>query len=144
VEGAGRLAERDDPRVSELLEQALRADGVDVRTNAQATRVSVDSDVRVVGLDDGSTVRGERLVIATGRRPRSAEIGLETIGITLDPQRPGPIPIDEHCRVADGVWAAGDCTGVMLFTHLAKYQARSPWRTWPDGRWWPTTGRSRG
>jgi len=124
VQGAKRLAEREDPRVSELLEQALRADGIDVRTGTQATRVSVDGDQRVVELDDGSTVRGERLVIAVGRRPRSAEIGLETIGITLDPQRPGPVPVDERCRVVDGVWAAGDCTGVMLFTHLAKYQAR--------------------
>jgi pyruvate/2-oxoglutarate dehydrogenase complex dihydrolipoamide dehydrogenase (E3) component len=124
VQGSARLADREDQRVSELLEQSLQADGIDVRTSAHATRVSVDSDVRVVELDDGSTVRGERLVIAVGRRPRSAEIGLETIGITLDPKRPGPVPIDEHCRVADGVWAAGDCTGVMLFTHLAKYQAR--------------------
>jgi pyruvate/2-oxoglutarate dehydrogenase complex dihydrolipoamide dehydrogenase (E3) component len=124
VQGADRLAEHDDPRVSELLEQGLRADGVDVRTSAQATRVSLDCGVRVVELDDGSTVRGEQLLIATGRRPRSTDIGLETIGITLDPHRPGPIPVDEHCRVADGVWAAGDCTGVMLFTHLAKYQAR--------------------
>ncbi len=124
VQGSERLVEREDQRVSELLEQTLRADGIDVRTAAQATRVSVEGGDRVVALDDGSTVRGERLVVAVGRRPRSAELGLETIGITLDPQRPGPIPIDEHCRVADGVWAAGDCTGVMLFTHLAKYQAR--------------------
>ena len=124
VQGAERLADREDERVSELLAQALSADGIDVRTGAQATRVSIDGGERVVELDDGSSVRGERLVIAVGRRPRSAGIGLETIGVTLDPQRPGPIPIDERCHVADGVWAAGDCTGVMLFTHLAKYQAR--------------------
>ena len=124
VQGAERLADREDERVSELLGQALSADGIDVRTGAQATRVSVEGDERVVELDDGSSVRGERLVIAVGRRPRSAEIGLETVGVTLDSQRPGPVPIDERCRVADGVWAAGDCTGVMLFTHLAKYQAR--------------------
>jgi dihydrolipoamide dehydrogenase len=60
-------------------------------------------------------------VVAVGRRPRTHDIGLETIGV--EPGR-GGIPIDEHCRVADGVWAAGDCTGVMLFTHMAKYQAR--------------------
>jgi pyruvate/2-oxoglutarate dehydrogenase complex dihydrolipoamide dehydrogenase (E3) component len=124
VQGSERLVEREDQLVSELLEQTLRADGIDVRTRAQATRVSVEGGERVVALDDGSTVRGERLVVAVGRRPRSAELGLETIGVTLDPQRPGPVPIDEHCRVADGVWAAGDCTGVMLFTHLSKYQAR--------------------
>jgi pyruvate/2-oxoglutarate dehydrogenase complex dihydrolipoamide dehydrogenase (E3) component len=124
VQGSEWLADREDRRVSELLAQALRADGIDVRTNAHANRVSVEGGERVVELDDGSTVRGERLVVATGRRPRSTDIGLETIGITLDPLRPGPVPIDEHCKVADGVWAAGDCTGVMLFTHMSKYQAR--------------------
>jgi pyruvate/2-oxoglutarate dehydrogenase complex dihydrolipoamide dehydrogenase (E3) component len=121
VQGSDRLAEREDPRVSELLREALDADGIDVRTGVQANRVELDGDVRVVHLDDGSQVGGERLIVAVGRRPRRAEIGLETIGMA--PGR-GGIPIDEHCRVADGVWAAGDCTGVMLFTHVAKYQAR--------------------
>jgi dihydrolipoamide dehydrogenase len=124
VQGADRLAEREDERVSELLQRSLAADGITVRTRAHATRVTLDGDARLVELDDGSSVRGERLVVAVGRRPRSADIGLETIGVPLDRDRPGPIPIDERCRVADGVWAAGDCTGVMLFTHLAKYQAR--------------------
>jgi dihydrolipoamide dehydrogenase len=124
VQGADRLADREDPRVAELLAQSLTADGITVRTGTQATRVSVQGGARVVELDDGSTVRGEQVVVAVGRRPRSAGIGLETVGVELDPDHPGPIPIDEHCRVADGVWAAGDCTGVMLFTHLAKYQAR--------------------
>ena len=72
-------------------------------------------------LEDGSELRGERLIVAVGRRPR------ERGHRPGDGRRaPGPhgIPIDEHCRVTEGVWAAGDCTGVMLFTHLAKYQAR--------------------
>lgn len=59
--------------------------------------------------------------MAIGRRPRSHGIGLETIGV--EPGKHG-VPINHHCRVSEGVWAAGDCTGVMLFTHLAKYQAR--------------------
>ncbi len=59
--------------------------------------------------------------MAVGRRPRSA--GWASRRSASSPGAHG-IPIDEHCRVADGVWAAGDCTGVMLFTHLAKYQAR--------------------
>ncbi len=121
VQGAQRLADREDERVSELLTETLRADGIEVRTGVHAQRVDLEGDARVVRLDDGSTVHGERVVVAVGRRPRSAGIGLEKIGLA-----PGPrgVPIDEHCRVADGVWAAGDCTGQMLFTHLAKYQAR--------------------
>jgi dihydrolipoamide dehydrogenase len=60
------------------------------------------------------------LLIATGRRPRVHGIGLETIGI--EPDERG-IAIDERCRVVDGVWAIGDVTGVMPFTHVGKYQA---------------------
>jgi dihydrolipoamide dehydrogenase len=122
VQGSDRLADREETRVSELLEQSLARDGVVVRTGVHAQRVSRDGDARVIELDDGSSVRGEALVIAVGRRPRGRDIGLETIGVS--PTERGAVPIDERCRVADGVWAAGDCTAVALFTHLAKYQAR--------------------
>ncbi len=121
VQGSPRLADREDERVSELLAETMRSDGIDVHTGVHAQRVRADGDRRVIELDDGSELRAERLIVAVGRRPRSADIGLETIGVDPDPKG---IPINEHCRVADGVWAAGDCTGVMLFTHLAKYQAR--------------------
>ena len=65
-------------------------------------------------------MRGERLIVATGRRPRTEGLGLETLGIEAE----RGIPVDERCRVADGVWAAGDVTGIQLFTHAGKYQAR--------------------
>jgi dihydrolipoamide dehydrogenase len=122
VQGATRLAEREDDRVSEVLADALSADGIDVRTGVQGQRVRLEGDERILALSDGSEVRGERLLVAVGRRPRSHDIGLETIGVS--PGERGGIPVNEHCRVADGVWAAGDCTGLMLFTHFAKYQAR--------------------
>jgi pyruvate/2-oxoglutarate dehydrogenase complex dihydrolipoamide dehydrogenase (E3) component len=121
VQGAARLIPREDQRVCELLTDALRETGIDVHLDAHAQAVRRDGDERVIRLDDGRELAGEQLIVATGRRPRSHGIGLETIGV-----QPGGhgIPIDGHCRVTDGVWAAGDCTGVMLFTHLAKYQAR--------------------
>jgi pyruvate/2-oxoglutarate dehydrogenase complex dihydrolipoamide dehydrogenase (E3) component len=122
VQGSPRLVEREDERVSELLLESLEGDGVTVRTGAHAQQVARDGEQTVLTLDDGSTLRGERLVVAVGRRPRGHDIGLETIGAA--PGEHGEVPIDEHCRVADGVWAAGDCTGVMQFTHVAKYQAR--------------------
>jgi pyruvate/2-oxoglutarate dehydrogenase complex dihydrolipoamide dehydrogenase (E3) component len=121
VEGADRLAEREDEEVCALLRAGLEGDGVDVHTGAHATRVGREADQRVVTLDDGTELRGEQVVVAVGRRPRARGIGLETIGLDGDLRA---IPVDEHCRVADGVWAAGDCTGVALFTHVAKYQAR--------------------
>ncbi|MGA9860461.1 MAG: NAD(P)/FAD-dependent oxidoreductase [Solirubrobacteraceae bacterium] len=122
VQGADRLAEREDERVCALLRDGLTADGIDVHTGVQATRVAITGDEREVTLDDGTRLRGDRVLIATGRRPRATDIGLETIGVQPGPR--GGIPVDTHCRVAEGVWAAGDCTGVMQFTHVAKYQAR--------------------
>ncbi len=122
VQGSERLAEREDARVSELLLESLSADGITVRTGAQATRVAREDAETVVTLSDGSSLRAQRLIVAVGRRPRGHDIGLETIGV--DRGEHGEVPVDEHCRVADGVWAAGDCTGVMQFTHVAKYQAR--------------------
>jgi dihydrolipoamide dehydrogenase len=122
VQGAARLADHEHPRVSELLNDALEEAGVAVRTGAQVTAVAREGAATVVTLGDGSQLRGERLVVAVGRRPRGHDIGLETIGVQPGPR--GAIPVDNHCRVADGVWAAGDCTGILQFTHLAKYQAR--------------------
>jgi pyruvate/2-oxoglutarate dehydrogenase complex dihydrolipoamide dehydrogenase (E3) component len=121
VQGADRLAEREDEHVGALLREALDADGIDVRTSVQAQRVRLQDGRRVVSLDDGTELRGEQIVIAVGRRPTAENIGLETIGVQSGPLG---IPVDEHCRVAEGVWAAGDCTGKMQFTHVAKYQAR--------------------
>jgi dihydrolipoamide dehydrogenase len=57
--------------------------------------------------------------VATGRRPRAAGLGLETVGVTAGPHG---IPVDAHLRVADRVWAVGDVTGVRLLTHVGKYQ----------------------
>ncbi len=122
VEGSERLLAREEPRVSQLLAETLERDGVDVRTGVRAERVARRDGVRVVGLSDGREVRGEQLVLAVGRRPRGRDIGLETLGVT--PTDAGAVPIDEHCRVSENVWASGDCTATALFTHVAKYQAR--------------------
>ena len=122
VQGAEQLAEREGAHVGELMHDALAGDGVDIHLGAQAQHVRRDGAERVVGLDDGTELRGEQLIIAVGRRPRGHDIGLESISVS--PTERGAVPIDEHCRVADGVWAAGDCTGKPQFTHVAKYQAR--------------------
>jgi dihydrolipoamide dehydrogenase len=99
----------------------MREAGIEIRLDAHATAVRREDDERVVVLEDGQELRAEELVVSVGRRPRAQGLGLETLGV--EPSE-GGIPIDERCRVTDGVWAAGDCTGVMLFTHVAKYQAR--------------------
>ena len=64
-------------------------------------------------------MRGDHLLLATGRRPRVDGIGLDTVGVHAD--RHG-IPVDAHLRAGDGLWAIGDVTGVRLLTHVGKYQ----------------------
>lgn len=122
LERSGNLLSREDPRVGELIAEELTQDGIDVRTGVTATRTTKNGNVIDVSLDDGSQLICDVVVIGTGRRPRTTNLGLDTIGIT--PGDKGEIPIDDHCCVAEGVWALGDVTAVMPFTHVAKYQAR--------------------
>jgi dihydrolipoamide dehydrogenase len=121
VQGADRLADREAPEIGDALADILAEDGVDLRLSVHAERVRVEGDHRIVSLDDGGEAAGEALIVATGRRPRTADLGLETVGI--EPTRRG-IEIDERCRAAEGVWAVGDVTGIAAFTHVAKYQGR--------------------
>jgi dihydrolipoamide dehydrogenase len=115
------LAAREDPRAGELLADILREDGVELVLGRRATAVRVEGRERVVELDSGEEARGEVVVVAVGRRPRTRDLGLETVGITPGPRGLG---VDERCRAGEGVWAAGDVTGVAMFTHVGKYQAR--------------------
>jgi dihydrolipoamide dehydrogenase len=121
VQGAERLADREAAEIGDALAEILEEDGVDLRLAVHAQSVRVESGRRIVSLDDGTEVAGEVLIVATGRRPRTADLGLETVGI--EPTRRG-IEIDVRCRAADGVWAIGDVTGIAAFTHVAKYQGR--------------------
>ncbi len=73
----------------------------------------------VLELGDGREVRGERLLVATGRRPRVAHIGLETVGIAPDPRG---IRVDERGCAGDRLWAIGDVTGTWPLTHVGKYE----------------------
>ena len=121
VQGAERLADRETAEIGDYLYEILTGDGIDVRLGVHAQAVRRDGMSRIVELDDGSEAAGEVVIVAVGRRPRTQELGLETVGI--EPTRRG-IEVDERCRAGDGVWAIGDVTGVAAFTHVAKYQAR--------------------
>jgi dihydrolipoamide dehydrogenase len=74
----------------------------------------------VVDLEDGRSARGDRLLVATGRRPRVDDIGLESVGIEPDVHG---IPVDGRMSAGDGVWAVGDVTGILPLTHVGEYQA---------------------
>jgi pyruvate/2-oxoglutarate dehydrogenase complex dihydrolipoamide dehydrogenase (E3) component len=122
LERSGRLLSREDPRPGELTEQYLRGDGIDVRTSATARRVRRDGTDTVVELDGGGELRCDVIVVGTGRAPRAADLGLDSVGVELGER--GELRVDEHCRAADGIWALGDVTAIMPFTHVAMYQAR--------------------
>jgi pyruvate/2-oxoglutarate dehydrogenase complex dihydrolipoamide dehydrogenase (E3) component len=121
VERSPRLLSREEPRVSELLSQTLQTECIDVRVGVQATSVAAGPGTRTVKLSDGSEASARELLVATGRTPRSEGLGLESVGVG---HGRGGIEIDERCRAGEGIWAIGDATAVMPFTHVAKYQAR--------------------
>ncbi len=73
----------------------------------------------VLELEDGRELRGDRLLVATGRRPRTDGIGLETVGIETDGHG---VPVDAHMRAGERLWAIGDVTGIWPLTHTGKYQ----------------------
>jgi pyruvate/2-oxoglutarate dehydrogenase complex dihydrolipoamide dehydrogenase (E3) component len=122
LERSGRLLSREDPRPGELTEQYLREEGIDIRTGASAVRARKDGADTVVEVDSGDEVRCDVIVVGTGRTPRARDLGLENVGIELGGR--GEVMVDERCRAGEGVWALGDVTGVMPFTHVAMYMAR--------------------
>jgi pyruvate/2-oxoglutarate dehydrogenase complex dihydrolipoamide dehydrogenase (E3) component len=118
VEGADRVLPLEEPEASAVVASTLTADGVAVRAGRRATAVSRTAGRTVVTLDDEATVAGEELLVAVGRRPSTAGLGLSCYGLA------GPaVAVDDRCRAAPGLWAVGDVTGVGAFTHLAVHQA---------------------
>ncbi|HEV7653523.1 MAG TPA: NAD(P)/FAD-dependent oxidoreductase [Mycobacteriales bacterium] len=121
VERGDQLLAREPRPLGEAIATALAADGVDVRVGAGAERARLDGGEYALDLTDGSQVRGDRLLVAAGRRPRVAGIGLETVGITPDPHG---IPVDDRLSAGPGLWAVGDVTGLWQLTHVGEYQGR--------------------
>ncbi|MEU4361954.1 NAD(P)/FAD-dependent oxidoreductase [Promicromonospora sp. NPDC023987] len=122
VQRSPRLLAREEPPVGDLTQNLLNEMGVQVRNGTSPTRARAEGADSVLDLDDGTSVRGDVVILATGRAPRTDGLGLDTAGVRLGER--GEIMVDEHCRAAEGVWAIGDVTAVMSFTHVAKYQGR--------------------
>jgi pyruvate/2-oxoglutarate dehydrogenase complex dihydrolipoamide dehydrogenase (E3) component len=119
VEGAEHLLAREPAALGEALGEALRRDGIELVLGMHATAASRDGDDFVLGLEDGRELRGDHLLVATGRRPRVEGIGLETVGI--DPDARG-VQVDSQMRAGERLWAIGDVTGILLLTHVGEYQ----------------------
>ncbi len=122
VETLGRLAGAEAPFVGEVLADSLRRMGADVRLGVEAELAERTGEGLSLRLSDETTVEADRVLLATGREPQAAGLGLEKIEVEVGPD--GNVPVDSTCQVAEGVWAAGDVTGVACHTHLANYQAR--------------------
>ncbi|HET8639755.1 MAG TPA: NAD(P)/FAD-dependent oxidoreductase [Solirubrobacterales bacterium] len=124
VERSERLLMREEPFAGAQVEAALgERHGVDVRTGTLARLVEADGSGIAVELDDGDRVRAAELLVAMGRKPRSAGIGLETVEV--EPGDQGFLDADTRLRVGgrDWLYAVGDVNGRALFTHMGKYQA---------------------
>jgi pyruvate/2-oxoglutarate dehydrogenase complex dihydrolipoamide dehydrogenase (E3) component len=121
VEVADRLLAVEEPESSELLERVFRAEGIGVETGCKVERVEHDGAFFTLHLSGRSPVRAERLLVATGRRPDLAGLGIASIGLD---EKARAITVDDRLRAAPGVWALGDATGHGAFTHISMYQSR--------------------
>ena len=121
VEGMDHVLPREPKPLGDALGTALEADGIELHFGEQATAVRHEGGDYVIEFAGREELRGDRLLVATGRRPRVDDLGLDTVGV--EPTRQG-IPVDDRMRVADRLWAIGDVTGVWPLTYIGKYQGR--------------------
>jgi pyruvate/2-oxoglutarate dehydrogenase complex dihydrolipoamide dehydrogenase (E3) component len=121
IEQGARILPDEAPEIGDLLGRYFRAEGIDLVLGGEVIGVARQGLGTRVVIGGHDTRLVERVIVATGRRPRVDDIGLESVGIV-----PGDtgIEVDERCRAAAGIWAVGDVTGVGQFTHVASYQGR--------------------
>jgi len=130
IDAGPRLVTQFEPFASEELSEAFEEEGITVVLDASVARASRDAadgegeGPVTLALDDGRTFTGDELLVATGRRPNTTDVGIDAVGL-----EPGePVEVDDQLRAAgvEGGWlyAIGDCNGRTLLTHMGKYQAR--------------------
>lgn len=121
---AERIAPFEEPEISAALSAALEAEHIAVLPGAAITSVSASAHGKVLHFSrDGKTERLEvdAILVATGRRPNTAHLGLDAAGVHVDPR--GAVSVDEHLRTTNpAVFAAGDVTGAPQFVYVAGYE----------------------
>jgi pyruvate/2-oxoglutarate dehydrogenase complex dihydrolipoamide dehydrogenase (E3) component len=122
VEGADRVLAREPEPLGRALSQALEADGIELHLGQHPSAARRQGDGYELEFPEGPSLRGDRLLVVTGRRPRVDGIGLEKVGIS--PGDRGEVPVDSHMRAGEDVWAIGDATGIWPLTYVGKYQGR--------------------
>jgi pyruvate/2-oxoglutarate dehydrogenase complex dihydrolipoamide dehydrogenase (E3) component len=119
VDMADHVLAREPAPLGEALGEMLRREGIELVLSANATAVRRDGEDYVLEIDDGRELRGDRLLVATGRRPRVAGLGLETVGV--EPNARG-VPVDARLCAGENLWAIGDVNGLWPLTHVGKYE----------------------
>jgi dihydrolipoamide dehydrogenase len=119
VDMADRVLPREPAPLGDALGEVLQREGIELALPANATAARRDGEDYVLELDDGRELRGDRLLVATGRRPRVRDLGLETVGV--EPDAHG-VPVDAHMRAGENLWAIGDVNGLWPLTHVGKYE----------------------
>ncbi|MGW3109237.1 dihydrolipoyl dehydrogenase family protein [Streptomyces sp. NPDC001100] len=110
---------REPEPLGRALGEALRRDGIELVLGRRAVAARQDAEDYVLILDDGPELRGDKLLVATGRRPRTHDLGLETVGVNATDRG---VPVDSRLRAAERLWIVGDATGLWMLTHVGKYQ----------------------
>jgi dihydrolipoamide dehydrogenase len=118
IDGGERLLAREPAPLGEALGEVLRREGIELVLGARADAARKEGEDFLVTVGD-EELRGDRLLVATGRRPRTEGIGLETVDVEADGKG---VPVDERLRVAEGLWAIGDVNGIWPLTHVGKYE----------------------
>ena len=119
VDGADHVLPREPVPLGEALGDVLRRDGIELVLGVHATEARRDGNEYILAFDGAPELRGDRLLVATGRRPRVDGIGLETVGVAANGHG---VPVDAQLRAGDGLWAIGDVTGIWPLTTTGKYQ----------------------
>jgi dihydrolipoamide dehydrogenase len=119
IEGSDRVLPREPAPLGKALAEDLRRDGIELLLETRATAARREGDEFVLQFGDGSERRGDKLLVATGRRPRVQGIGLETVGVEANPSG---IKVDEYLRAGERLWAIGDVNGIWPLTHVGEYE----------------------
>jgi dihydrolipoamide dehydrogenase len=119
VEGANRVLPREPEPLGQALSESLRRDGIELALGMHPAAARREGAEYVLQFGDGRELRGDRLLVATGRRPRVEGIGLETVGVQPDPHG---IRVDDHLRAGERLWAIGDVNGIWPLTHVGEYE----------------------
>ncbi len=123
VSSRDRVLPGEDADASRVLEEVSKRRGMTVLSKSRMESVTRDGDVVTVTLTDGRTVEASHCVLALGSVPNTADLGLEDAGVVLDDG--GNVRVDRVSRTsARGVYAAGDCTGVLMLASVAAMQGR--------------------